>query len=156
MQIAVDLDPRLSDAQAAQRLAVSQAVYAAGLVVYLLVIRWVRAKVRHLLLISSIVLLGFLCAVNLTPGAPALSVLIAARSIQPAIGPIVLSLSLRGLGQDKKKGSSFLLTAISSIAAFSPAFGAIADKYGIRAAIRLPTACFVVVSGSNSREAATL
>lgn len=144
MQYVVEADSRLSNAQAAHRLAIYKALVAVGRFTAAVIMRWIKG--RYILFVATLSSTVLFAGVVGARGPTGLTLLGAEYFVKASVGPLLSSLSLRGLGKHRRKGASLLVTSISSIAIFSPAFGAIADKKGIRVAIGLPTACSAMVS----------
>jgi FHS family L-fucose permease-like MFS transporter len=70
--------------------------------------------------------------------------------------PTIFTISLRGLGDYTKSGSSFLVMAIVGGAIIPPAMGLVSDASSINIAMLVPAACFLVVAwfGLASRKVA--
>jgi FHS family L-fucose permease-like MFS transporter len=70
--------------------------------------------------------------------------------------PTIFTISLRGLGEFTKSGSSFLVMAIVGGAIIPPAMGLVSDASSINIAMLVPAACFLVVAwfGLASRKVA--
>jgi len=60
--------------------------------------------------------------------------------------PTIFALSIRGLGEHTKLGSSVLVMSIVGGAIMTPFMGWIADKGGMRIGFVVPLLCFVVVA----------
>lgn len=63
---------------------------------------------------------------------------------ESAIFPTIFTLSLRGLGRHTKRGASFLVASVSGGAVIPAILGNVADKTGIRVAMVVPLAFFVI------------
>src|SRR6185503_5510798 len=59
--------------------------------------------------------------------------------------PTIFTMSLRGLGNHTKSGSSFLVMAIVGGAVVPPLMGLASDASSINIAMLIPALCFVVV-----------
>jgi FHS family L-fucose permease-like MFS transporter len=70
--------------------------------------------------------------------------------------PTIFTISLRGLGEFTKSGSSFLVMAIVGGAIVPPLMGLVSDASSINIAMLVPAACFLVVAwfGMASRKVA--
>jgi FHS family L-fucose permease-like MFS transporter len=60
--------------------------------------------------------------------------------------PTIFTISLRGLGEHTKAGSSFLVMAIVGGAVIPPLMGLVSDASSINVAFLVPAACFAVVA----------
>jgi FHS family L-fucose permease-like MFS transporter len=60
--------------------------------------------------------------------------------------PTIFTISLRGLGEHTKAGSSFLVMAIVGGAVIPPLMGLVSDASSINLAFYVPAACFAVVA----------
>jgi len=60
--------------------------------------------------------------------------------------PTIFALSIRGLGEHTKLGSSILVMSIVGGAIMTPLMGHIADRGGMRIGFIIPTICFAVVA----------
>lgn len=69
--------------------------------------------------------------------------------------PTIFSMSLRGLGEYTKSGSSFLVMAIVGGALVPPLMGLISDSTSINVAMLVPAVCFLVVCGFALKSRAT-
>ena len=144
MQYAMAASPKLTNRQAAHRLAIYKSLLGVGRLLTALATRWIKG--RYILIVSSSVSLILLACAAGIKGPPGLHILGAEYFTKASIGPLLSSLALTGLGRHRKKGASLVVTATSSMAAFAPAFGAIADRWGLRLAVALPAVCTGVVS----------
>src|SRR6185503_5853137 len=59
--------------------------------------------------------------------------------------PTIFTMSLRGLGNHTKAGSSFLVMAIVGGAVIPPLMGLVSDASSITTAMLIPAVCFAVV-----------
>jgi FHS family L-fucose permease-like MFS transporter len=60
--------------------------------------------------------------------------------------PTIFALSIRGLGDHTKLGSSLLVMSIVGGAIMTPLMGLIADKGGMRIGFVIPLVCFAVIA----------
>jgi FHS family L-fucose permease-like MFS transporter len=60
--------------------------------------------------------------------------------------PTIFALSIRGLGEHTKLGSSMLVMSIVGGAIMTPIMGLIADKGGMRIGFIIPLVCFVFIA----------
>jgi FHS family L-fucose permease-like MFS transporter len=60
--------------------------------------------------------------------------------------PTIFTISLRGLGEHTKAGSSFLVMAIVGGAIIPPLMGLVSDASSINVAFFVPAVCFAVVA----------
>jgi FHS family L-fucose permease-like MFS transporter len=65
--------------------------------------------------------------------------------------PTIFTISLRGLGEHTKAGSSFLVMAIVGGAVIPPLMGLVSDASSINLAFYVPAACFAVVAAFGFR-----
>lgn len=61
--------------------------------------------------------------------------------------PTIFALSIRGLGEHTKMGSSMLVMSVVGGAIMTPIMGLIADKGGMRLGFIIPLVCFVFIAG---------
>ena len=61
--------------------------------------------------------------------------------------PTIFALGVKGLGDNTKLGSSFIIMAIVGGAILPPVMGYMADEIGIQQSFILPCFCFLVVVG---------
>jgi MFS transporter, FHS family, L-fucose permease len=98
-----------------------------------------------------------LCAVAALSGASlGIYALMATSFFMSIQFPTIFTISLRGLGELAKSGSSFLVMAIVGGAIIPPVMGLISDASSINIAMLVPAACFAVVAwfGFGSRRLA--
>jgi FHS family L-fucose permease-like MFS transporter len=86
-----------------------------------------------------------LCAIAISGSNIGLYALICASFFMSIMFPTIFSLSLRGLGDATKAGSSFLVMAIVGGAALTAIMGRISVASSINSALAVPTVCFVVI-----------
>jgi MFS transporter, FHS family, L-fucose permease len=60
--------------------------------------------------------------------------------------PTIFALSIRGLGEHTKQGSSILVMSIVGGAIMTPLMGLIADKCNMRVGFIIPLVCFIVIA----------
>ncbi len=98
-------------------------------------------------------LLGLFAAINvalcayaaLAGGQAGLIALIATSFFMSVMFPTIFALSLRGLGELRKAGSSLLVMAIIGGAVLTPAMGFVSTTATIAAAMLVPALCFAVI-----------
>jgi FHS family L-fucose permease-like MFS transporter len=98
-----------------------------------------------------------LCAAAALSGAsPGIYALMATSFFMSIQFPTIFTISLRGLGDFTKSGSSFLVMAIVGGAIVPPVMGLVSDASSINVAMLVPAACFAVVAwfGFASRKVA--
>jgi len=127
---AVEVKHGLSDTSAAHRLAIAQAVYAAGRFVACAIMT--RVKPRHLLLAAVTLVVACLAAAIGAKGEAGIAMITIEFFAKSCVFPTLFTLTLTGLGKHTKKGASFLIVSIASGIVFAPAMGAAADKPGLR------------------------
>lgn len=133
----------VSHAVASDRYATAQALFAIGRFFAAGAFMYVRPR---------LVLLGFVVMIIVCNasamgiyGEGGASMLSLVLFFESCTFPTIFTLSLRGLGQDTKRGSSWLVAAISGAAIFPSLTGLLADHSNYHKAMGIPLACFVVV-----------
>jgi FHS family L-fucose permease-like MFS transporter len=71
--------------------------------------------------------------------------LIACYFFMSVMFPTIFALGIRGLGENTKKGSSFIVMSIVGGAIAPILMGAIADKHGMQMGFIIPLVCFAVI-----------
>jgi len=141
---AVEVKPGLSDQNAAHRLAIAQAVFAAGRFVASALMT--RVKPKHLLLAAVVVVVACLAAAIGVHGDAGIAMITIEFFAKSCVFPTLFTLTLRGLGKHTKRGASFLIASIASGIVFAPAMGAAADKIGTQKAFVVPMVGALVAS----------
>ncbi|HEU4780557.1 MAG TPA: L-fucose:H+ symporter permease [Steroidobacteraceae bacterium] len=103
--------------------------------------------------VNAAKLLGSFAAINValcliavvSGGQVGLTALIASSFFMSIMFPTIFSISLRGLGNYTKSGSSFLVMAIIGGAVFTAAMGFISRESSINVAYIVPAVCFAIV-----------
>ena len=140
-----DIEPSLSNADAAIRMAIGFAVFTVGRFSFAFLMKVV--KPRRILLIAmtaTVILIGALIKVRGTPG---VALLILAWLSKSPIYPTIYTTSLRGLGRHTTTGGAMLISAICGGAIFAPAHGALADRKGTQLAMVVPLTGLVLAWG---------
>ena len=135
--------PGTTERDAAVNLLISLIVFFAGRSVGTLLM----SKVRPALLLAIFAAVNVaLCTTAATAGGnPGLYALIATSFFMSIQFPTIFTMSLRGLGNHTKSGSSFLVMAIVGGAVIPPLMGLISDASSITIAMLVPAICFAVV-----------
>jgi len=133
---AVEVNPALSDKDAAHRLAVAQAVFAAGRFAASVIL--IKVKARHLLLGSVTLVVAFLGTAIGAEGDAGIAMIILEFCAKSCVFPTMFTLTLRGLRRHTKRGASWLVASIASGIVFAPAMGAAADAMGTQKALVVP------------------
>ena len=98
-----------------------------------------------LLAIYSIINFFMLLAAVSLSGKLSVYALFAVEFFMSIMFPTIFSLSIRGLGSNTKKGSSYVIMAIVGGAIFPVIMGRISDMSNIQRAYMVPAVCFLVV-----------
>jgi len=141
---AVEVNPALSDKDAAHRLAIAQAVFAAGRFAASVVL--IKVKARHLLLGSVTLVVAFLGAAIGAKGDAGIAMIILEFFAKSCVFPTMFTLTLRGLGKHTKRGASWLVASVASGIVFAPAMGAAADAMGTQKALVVPLVAMSVAA----------
>jgi FHS family L-fucose permease-like MFS transporter len=106
------------------------------------------SKVRPALLLGAFAAVDILlCVMAATAGGGVgLYALLATSFFMSIQFPTIFTISLRGLGEHTKAGSSFLVMAIVGGAVIPPMMGLVSDASSINLAMFVPAACFAVVA----------
>jgi FHS family L-fucose permease-like MFS transporter len=98
-----------------------------------------------LLLIYSLINCALLILAFTLPGKLAVYALMGVPFFMSIMFPTIFSLSIRGLGENTKKGSSLLIMGIVGGAVVPPAIGLVTDQINIRVAYLIPVICFAYI-----------
>ncbi len=98
-----------------------------------------------LLLIYSVINCSLLILAFLLPGKMAVFALMGVPFFMSIMFPTIFSLSIRGLGQNTKRGSSLLIMGIVGGAIIPPTIGAVTDLVNIRVAYLVPIISFAYI-----------
>lgn len=128
---------------AANNLLITLVLFFAGRLIGTLLLSKYRAATLLALFAAANVALCALAA--LLGGNAGLYALIATSFFMSIQFPTIFTMSLRGLGEYTKSGSSFLVMAIIGGALVPPLMGYISDASSINRAMLVPALCFVVV-----------
>jgi MFS transporter, FHS family, L-fucose permease len=106
------------------------------------------SKLRPALLLGTFAAVDIvLCILAATSGGSlGLYALLATSFFMSIQFPTIFTISLRGLGEHTKAGSSFLVMAIVGGAIIPPLMGLVSDASSINLAMFVPAACFAVVA----------
>lgn len=136
--------PGTADAFAANNLLITLTLFFAGRFAGTLLM----SKVRPALLLGTFAAVDVaLCIAAATTGGNAgLYALMATSFFMSIQFPTIFTISLRGLGEHTKAGSSFIVMAIVGGAVIPPLMGLISDASTINVAFFVPAVCFAVVA----------
>ena len=136
--------PGTAEKFAANNLLITLALFFAGRFAGTLLM----SKVRPALLLGTFAAVDVaLCIAAATAGGNAgLYALMATSFFMSIQFPTIFTISLRGLGEHTKAGSSFLVMAIVGGAIIPPLMGLVSDARSINVAFFVPAACFAVVA----------
>ncbi len=98
-----------------------------------------------LLALYSIVNIALLCVIVFVGGKISIFALIGVEFFMSIMYPTIFSLAIRGLGENTKMASSYLVMAIVGGAIFPVIMGKVSDITNIQTAYLVPAACFFVV-----------
>lgn len=131
----------LTSTNASNRYAVGQACFAvgrfasAGLILVM--------KPRYILLVSSSFIILFNALAIGIKGEAGLAMLTLVLFFESNQFPLILTLGIRGLGRHTKRGSSWIIAAISGGAFFPPMTGFAADRWGWNIGMFVPLIGFI-------------
>ncbi|MCU7549249.1 L-fucose:H+ symporter permease [Chitinophagaceae bacterium LB-8] len=100
----------------------------------------------RLLLLYSLISIGLLVVVVMNKSLAGIYALVALQFFMSIMFPTIFSLSLIGLGEKTKQGSSLLIMAIVGGAVMPLLMGRVSDLFNIQVAYLVPALCFLVVS----------
>ncbi|MDB5023677.1 MAG: L-fucose transporter [Mucilaginibacter sp.] len=98
-----------------------------------------------ILIIYSIVNCALLVFAFLLKGSISVYVLMGVPFFMSIMFPTIFSLSIRGLGENTKKGSSLLIMGIVGGAIIPPTLGMVTDLVNIRVTYLIPVICFAYI-----------
>ncbi|KAI9646126.1 hypothetical protein NHQ30_005566 [Ciborinia camelliae] len=133
---------RLTQAAATDRFAIAQALFAigrfaaAGLMMFM--------KPRFVLMIFMTAIMIFIAIAIGVKGEGGVAMLSLVLFFESCIFPTIFSLSIRGLGRHTKRGSSWVVAAVSGGALFPSLTGLLADEKGYHTAMIVPLTGFFV------------
>jgi len=136
--------PGTAEKLAANNLLITLALFFAGRFAGTLLM----SKVRPALLLGTFAAVDVaLCIAAATAGGnTGLYALMATSFFMSIQFPTIFTISLRGLGEHTKAGSSFLVMAIVGGAIIPPLMGLVSDAHTINVAFFVPAVCFAVVA----------
>ncbi|KAM3068829.1 hypothetical protein ACMFMG_010992 [Clarireedia jacksonii] len=132
----------IDQAAASDRYAIGQALFAigrfaaAGLMMF--------CKPRWVLMSFMTAIMIFIGAAIGTKGEGGVAMLSLVLFFESCIFPTIFTLSIRGLGRHTKRGSSWIVAAVSGGALFPSLTGLLADKRGYHIAMLVPLCGFLV------------
>ena len=122
------IKPGTSHATGSNLLAVAQACFAVGRFAAVGAMRFIKPRLVLMIFMSGVILFSIL--VMVLKGNAAIGAICMVLFFESCIFPLILTLSLRGLGRHSKRGASFLVAAVSGGALFPPVLGVVADSFG--------------------------
>lgn len=128
---------------AAYLLSIALLLFMAGRFLGTALLRWISAP--RLLTSAAVAAMALTLLAAATSGWTAVIALMIVQLFMSIMFPTIFSLSIQGLGDRTKWGSSLLVMSIVGGAIIPPLMGALSDAYGIRLAYLVPWACFAVV-----------
>ncbi|MET0355200.1 MAG: L-fucose:H+ symporter permease [Cellvibrio sp.] len=100
-----------------------------------------------LLMMSYAVINVFLCAIAVAvPNLLGMWALVATSFFMSLMFPTIFALSLKGLGEQSKAGSSLLIMSIIGGAAITALMGYVSDVSSIHVAVSVPLVCFAFIA----------
>lgn len=139
----VEVEPGLSSAQGARHLAVAHGVYTVGKFVAVFLMRFIKPRI---LLAAAVTLnIVFLAAVVGTKGKAGIAMICMEFFFKSCIFPTIFSISLRGLGDQTKRGAAILVASFAGGGIQAPIVGAIADRSTTRIGMAVPLAAMILV-----------
>ncbi|TGO85437.1 hypothetical protein BPOR_0396g00090 [Botrytis porri] len=132
----------LSSAVATDRFAIAQGLFAIG--------RFAAAglmmivKPRYVLMIFMTAIMVFISVAIGVKGEAGVAMLSIVLFFESCIFPTIFTLAIRGLGRHTKRGSSWIVAAVSGGALFPALTGLLADKKGYHIAMTVPLIGFFV------------
>lgn len=128
----------------ANYLLVSLAIFMLGrFVATALMSRIAPANLMMIYAAINMVLCGFAV---LVPSQLGMYALVAASFFMSLMFPTIFALSLKGLGERSKAGSSLLIMSIIGGAVLTAIMGLVSDAYSIHVAVLVPLVCFAVIA----------
>ncbi|KAJ9653289.1 hypothetical protein H2198_007533 [Neophaeococcomyces mojaviensis] len=132
----------MSPATASDRFALAQALFAIGRFAAAGLFMFV--KPRYVLMLFMTMIMVFIGAAMGAKGEAGFACLALVLFFESCIFPTIFTLSIRGLGRHTKRGSSWIVAAVSGGALFPALTGLLADKKGYHLAMGVPLAGFFV------------
>ncbi|TEA14230.1 L-fucose-proton symporter [Colletotrichum sidae] len=133
---------KLTHAEASDRYAIGQGLFAigrfaaAGLMMFI--------KPRYILMVFMTGIMIFIALSAALWGEAGIAMLSVVLFFESCIFPTIFTLSIRGLGRHTKRGSSWIIAAVSGGALFPSLTGLLADHKDYHVAMVVPLAGFVV------------
>lgn len=132
----------LKSSDASNRYAIAQGVFAAGRFASAGLLLYV--KPRYIIFVSATAILLFNILAIALKGEVGLGMLTVVLFFESNQFPLILTLGIRGLGRHTKRGSSFIVAAISGGAFFPAMTGLAADRWNWNICMFVPLIGFVV------------
>jgi FHS family L-fucose permease-like MFS transporter len=134
----------LSDRSAGNLQTIAFALFATGRLVGSAVVGLTRP--HKALAIYAVVNIAMMALAMILGGWAGVFSLMASFFFMSIMFPTIFALSIRGLGEHTKLGSSMLVMSIVGGAIMTPTMGLIADKGGMRIGFILPLVCFIFIA----------
>ncbi len=132
----------LSSSKASDRYAIGQGMFALGRFVAAGLMFFVKPR-WILMAFMTGVMIFIACSIGVR-GETGIALLTVVLFFESCVFPCILTLSIRGLGRHTKRGSSWIVAAVSGGALFPAITGVVADKYSYHIAMVVPMSAFVV------------
>jgi len=138
----------LSDQAAGNLQTVAFALFALGRLAGSALVGWIKPNLAlGLYAIINVALMAIALSVG---GLVGVGAVMASFFFMSIMFPTIFALSIAGIGQQTKLGSSILVMSIVGGAVMTPVMGLIADRLGMRIGFGVPLLCFVVVAAYGS------
>lgn len=134
----------LSDQSAGNLQALAFALFAGGRLAGSAVVGW--AKPHKALAIYAVINTVMMILAMAGGGWTGVIGVMASFFFMSIMFPTIFALSIRGLGEHTKFGSSLLVMSVVGGAIATPLMGRVADKVGMRVGFAIPLICFVVIA----------
>ncbi|KAK3936285.1 putative L-fucose-proton symporter [Diplogelasinospora grovesii] len=132
----------ISDAEASDRYAIGQGLFAIGRFVAAGMMMYMRPRVILLAFMTAIMV--FIALAMAVWGEGGVAMLSLVLFFESCIFPTIFTLSIRGLGRHTKRGSSWIVAAVSGGALFPSLTGLLADHHNYHVAMAVPLIGFFV------------
>jgi MFS transporter, FHS family, L-fucose permease len=132
----------LTASQGSDRYAIGQGLFAVGRFVAAGLMMYVKPRLILMAFMTGIMI--FIAAAIGAYGEAGIAMLSLVLFFESCIFPTIFTLSIRGLGRHTKRGSSWLIAAVSGGALFPSLTGLLADHHSYHIAMCVPLCGFVV------------
>ena len=134
----------LSDQSAGNLQTVAFALFALGRLAGSAVVGWIRPNLA--LAIYAAINVALMTMALTVGGLAGVGAVMGSFFFMSIMFPTIFALSIDGIGQQTKLGSSILVMSIVGGAIMTPIMGLVADRMGMRIGFGIPLACFAVVA----------